>query len=292
MNQRWDVLAIVPEIFESWLQQSSKTDLKPEALGPEAQEKLNPGRKSLGDVAVIRVSGFITQKPNIFTLLFGGTSTEMLAREVRAAMGDPSIASLILDVDSPGGDVQGVTEAANAIRGLRGRKPMIAVANPIMASAAYWLGAQADEVIATPSAIMGSIGVFAVHMDESAAIANAGIKLTPVTWGRMKLSGASFLPLSEEARASMQARVDYFGKVMESDIAKGRRISPASVHGQYGEGEVFTPPGAKARGLVDRIATLEEIAGHLARGKGLPPIPPRAFDPVEIAARASLAGIE
>jgi signal peptide peptidase SppA len=198
---------------------------------------------------------------------------------------------VILDVDSPGGEVFGVSEAANAIRAMRGGKPIVAVANPVMASAAYWLGSQADEAIAAPSSLVGSIGAFAVHVDESGALDKEGLKVTPVSYGRMKVSGASFAPLSDEAKASMQARVDYFGKLMETDIGKARRLSAASVHAQYGEGDIFTPPMAKQRGLVDRIATLEEVAGQLSKGRGLPAIPKAEHDGVEIAARAILAGL-
>jgi len=292
MTQGWDVLAIIREVFESWIDQARQSGIAAVvAANPEAQSKLSPSRKSVGDVAVIHLGGYITQKPNIFTLLFGGTSTEGLTREIRSAVADPTVGSIILDVDSPGGEAFGVAEAASAIRSMRGTKPMVAVANPVMASAAYWLASQADEVIAAPSSIVGSIGAFTIHVDESAAIDQQGLKVTPVSYGRMKVAGASFAPLSDEAKASMQARVDYFGKLMETDIGKARGISAASVHERYGQGDVFTPPQAKQRGLIDRMGTLEEVAGMLAKGKGMPALPRAASDPVELAAHAILADL-
>lgn len=283
------VLAMVRDIFESWLEQSRNAEIKLEAFSPEASAKLIPQRKAVGDVTVIRLGGYISQKPSIFSLLFGGTSTEALASEIRSAVADPNVSSILLDVDSPGGEVFGVSEAANAIRALRGVKPIVAVANPIMASAAYWLASQADEVVAAPSSLVGSIGAFAVHVDESALLTNEGLKVTPVSYGRMKVAGASFAPLSDEAKNSMQTRVDYYGKLMEGDIGRGRKLSAAAVHAQYGEGDIFTPPEAKQRGLVDRIATLEEVASSLANGYR--PSAPRAYDEIEIAARGILAGL-
>jgi capsid assembly protease len=305
---RWDVLAIVPDIYQAWVKEAAGHHLSfivdrrtgEQVVGiscscPEHQAygaaaaaaKLTPASRSVGDVAVVPIRGFISQKPSLFSMLFGGTSTEGLVSAVRTAVADPNVGSVILDVDSPGGEVSGVSEAANAIRSLRGQKPIIAVANPLMGSAAYHLASQADEIIASPSAIVGSIGAFAVHADMSEAIKADGIKLTPIVYGKNKLAAAPFLPLSEEGQASMQARVDYFGKTMVDDIAAGRGISAASVHARYGQGDVFTPPDAKARGLIDRIASIEVVASYLAKGRKLPPAIAAAaaeHDPVEISA--------
>jgi capsid assembly protease len=289
-----EILAIEPEAYRRWAAevQGHPWDVGKlcEARSPEAALKLAPARKSVGDIAVVNVSGFITQKPSIFTLLFGGTATEDLVATVRAAMAEPSIGAVVLSVDSPGGVVFGVPEAAAALRGLRGPKPFIAVSNPFAASAAYYLAAQADDVVALPSSMTGSIGVIVVHVDESKALEREGLVVTEITHGKRKAEGSSLKPLSDDARESIQRRVDYYGALFEADVAKGRGVSPATVRAKYGEGAVFTAGDALAAGLVDRVATMDEVLGRLATG-GRAGARMEA-DPAELGALAALAGVK
>jgi signal peptide peptidase SppA len=289
-----NILAIEPECYRRWADQAREHTRDPGLLAqlraPEAAVKLAPARKSVGDIAVVEIAGFITPKPNIFTLLFGGTAAASVAGAVRAAMAEPSIGAVVLSIDSPGGMVAGIPEAAAVMRAARGPKPFIAVVDPVMASAAYWLGAQADEVVSTPSGISGSIGVVVTHVDESEALKRAGLAVTEITHGRRKTEDSGVKPLTDEARAAIQARIDYFGGLFESDVAKGRRVSVGAVRAKFGEGAVFTARDAAAAGLVDRVATMEDVLGELAAGRR--PAGPRAMaDPVELAALAALGGL-
>jgi len=289
LHDRGEILAIEPETYRRWVELIALHEAT-DPNAPEAAAKLVPGRKSVGDIAVIRLGGFITQKPNLFSILFGGTSAEGLAREVTAAMREPSIGAVVLDVDSPGGSVFGVPEAANAIRATRGAKPLVAVANPLMASAAYHLASQADEVVAAPSSFVGSIGVIAVHVDESGLIEQMGLKVTELTYGRRKGEESSLRPLSDEARAGIQGRIDYFGRLFEADVAKGRRTSVEAVRSRFGEGSMFVATSAKEAGLVDRLGTMDEVLSELARGKR--PQSMRAYDPGALRAHAILNDVE
>ncbi len=289
-----DVLAIEPETFRRWCDEATGAgpDLVKAARSAEAATRLLPGRKNVGDIAVIQLSGFITDKPTLFSELFGGTSTEALAAEIRTAMAEPSIGAVILDVDSPGGTVVGVSEAAAAIRSTRGAKPLIALADPFMASAAYWLGSQADEIVATPSSLTGSIGVIVTYVDESKALAGAGLNVEQIVYGRRKAEASGLEPLTDEARGAMQDRVDYYGHMFEADVAKGRGISVARVQARYGQGVVFNAGPAQAAGLVDRVGTLESLIGELAKGyRPDARLRAAAYDPVEIRVRAALAGL-
>lgn len=290
----WKILAMVPEVLAEWsaIAARASAELAAAAQSPEAQAKLVPGRKSVGDVAVLRIGGFIAQKPSLFSMLFGGTSTEALVRELSAVMNDGSIGAVVLDVDSPGGEVFGLEEAAGAIRAMRGTKPLFAVANPLAASAAYYLASQASDVAVTPSGLVGSIGVIAHHVDESSRIERAGLRVTQVTYGRRKGEESSVGPLSDEARASIQARVDTYGRKFEADVAKGRRVSVDKVRSQFGEGALMTADDAKGVGLVDRVATLDEVIYAAARGLKPAAQAVRAFDPGALAARAILAGVK
>lgn len=292
-----DILAIEPECYRRWAAEVRAQAQDPafieKAHAAEAVARLAPGKRSVGDIVVIGLSGFITQKPSLFTMLFGGTSTEELTATIRAAMLEPSVGAVVLNVDSPGGTVSGVQEAAAAIRAMRGAKPFVAVANPLMASAAFWIGAQADEVVASPSSITGSIGAMVVYVDESKALEMAGLSVEEITHGRRKGERSGLKPLTAEARAAIQAQVDYYGTAFENDLAKGRRVPVSTIRANYGEGAVFTAKDALAAGIVDRIATLDEVLGQLAGGKptSVRTTAAAECDPVEIAAYATLAGL-
>ena len=142
-----------------------------------------------------------------------------------------------------------------------------AVANHLMASAAYWIGASADEIVATPSATVGSIGVFTAHQDVSEAMAKAGVKTTLISAGKYKVERNGFSPLGDEALANVQADVDGWYSMMTSSIAKGRGVSVDEVRGSaYGEGRTLMAKKALDRQMVDRIDSLENTIRRVARG--------------------------
>lgn len=223
-------------------------------------------------VAVVGVYGVITHRAGMFTQTSGLASAEDLARRVRSAAADPSVRSIVLDVDSPGGSVYGLQEAAAEIRAARDLKPVKGVANAQANSAAYWLLAQAGEVFVTPSGLVGSVGVFVEHEDRSAANAAAGIKVTTVAYGKNKALGSPNAPLTEEALAELEKRVAEYGHAFEADVAKGRsvdgrRVSAEKVRKDFGQGLTFGAAEAVDRGLADGIATLDEVLQR-ASGRG------------------------
>ena len=146
---------------------------------------------SSGDIAVLPLMGVIAQRASMVQGMSGpsGTGLDQFLASFDAAMADESISAIVLDVDSPGGAIYGVQEAADHIAGARGTKRIIAVANAQMASAAYWLSSAADEVVATPSGEVGSIGVYTVHSDLSAAYGREGVKQTVIKAGKYKAEG-------------------------------------------------------------------------------------------------------
>jgi len=292
------LLAIDEGIYRAWCADVARATITAEQLhSPEAATRLLPARRSVGQVAVVSLSGYLTQKPNIFSFLFGGTSVQAFAREIVSALGDQSVGAVVMDVDSPGGEVHGMTEAAQIIRAARGMKPLLAAVNPFATSAAYWLAAQADEIAITPSGLTGSVGCFTYHVDESGALDQAGLKVTLVRHGARKNETNAAEPLAEAARAALQARVDYFGELFENDIARGRsskarKVSAEAVRSTYGEGAVMTAPEALAAGMVDRVATIDEVLQRAADGYKPAGAAPRAYDPAEAKLRAALAGID
>ena len=192
-----------------------------------------------------------------------------MARQFRAAMADPDIGRVILDVDSPGGQVGGVEELAREIYQARGQKPVTAIANGLAASAAYWIATAADEFVVTPSGQVGSIGVFGMHQDVSAALEKDGVKVTMVSAGKYKTEGNPFEPLTDEARAAMQGMIDEYYSLFVDAVARNRGVDAAAVRGGFGEGRVVTAQAAVRLGMAARVAPFDEVvSGMLARPRG------------------------
>jgi signal peptide peptidase SppA len=239
-------------------------------LSPEEIEaRVAPGRRQVTPpeqgVAVIPVHGPIVPKAGMMSDVSGATSIDALRASFMGAMAAPDIKSIILDIDSPGGQVAQVPEFANEMRGMRGRKPVVAVANTQAASAAYWIAAQADEIVASPSALVGSIGVVVPHKDMSARDEMDGVKTTLISAGKHKVDGSSYGPLSEHGLEHIQSLVDNYYGMFVSDVAKGRGVSVDAVRSGYGEGDVLSAKAAVSEGLADRVGTLDEVIRSMVK---------------------------
>lgn len=188
------------------------------------------------------------------------TSTEALAGAFRAAAADPEVGTIVMDIDSPGGSVFGVQELAETIASIRGQKRLVAVANNTAASGAYWIASQADEIVVTPSGMVGSIGVIVPHTDNSAAYEKMGVKRTYVTYGRFKAEGNDTGPLDDEARGKLQEMVNAYGAAFTKAVAKGRGVPVETVRGPaFGEGRMQLAREAVANGMANSVGTLEEV---------------------------------
>jgi signal peptide peptidase SppA len=225
-----------------------------------------PAPSTAGTVVVLPLHGVIAPRMNAMTQISGGTSVEVFGALVQRAVDAPGITAVVLDVDSPGGSVFGVEEVATKIRGLRGRKPIVAVANTMMASAAYFIASQADEIVASPSSQVGSIGVIATHTDESVADEKAGIKTTYITAGKYKGDAAPGVPLTESARSTMQGLVDSYYRAFVHAVAKGRGVPVSAVTEGYGEGAIVSARDAVKFGMADGLGTLDEVVARMASG--------------------------
>ena len=212
-----------------------------------------------GGVAVLRLSGFLSQRPTFLSLLLGGTSIEEFSQRLRAAVADPGVSTIVLDVDSPGGGAHSIQELATEIYNARNQKHIIASVNSMAASAAYWLVSNAHEIHVTPSGELGSIGVFAIHHDVSGANEKAGVKPTYVSSGKFKIEANRDSPLSAEAHAHLQKRVDEYFESFVSSVARGRNVSSAQVRNGFAEGRLVGAAEAVRLGMADRVATLSEV---------------------------------
>lgn len=212
-------------------------------------------------VAVVPVCGILSQRGDCW---FFGSSTEDLTATLRTLADMPSVSAIVLDCDSPGGLVQGIPELADVIDEVTASKPVVAVVNSLCASAAYWLAAQCSEVICTSSGEAGGIGVYAVHTEFSEADKKAGIANTIISAGPFKAEGNDMQPLSSEGAAFMQETVNKTYIMFLQAVARGRGVSVKAVAADFGQGRVLLADDAEDAGLVDRVATLEEVVSDLA----------------------------
>lgn len=215
-------------------------------------------------VAVLPIEGVIAKRANMFMEISGGTSSELIARDLRTALANPQVHSIILAIDSPGGTVDGTQALTDAVYEARGKKPIVSLANGTMASAAYWIGSAAEQAyISDLTTIVGSIGVVARHVDVSGAEAKAGVKTTEISAGKYKRIASQYEPLSKEGRASIQELVDAQYSVFVDGVARNRGVSTERVLADMADGRTFVGRQAVDAGLVDGVATLGSLIDSL-----------------------------
>ena len=201
--------------------------------------------------AVIPVVGPLFRYANIFTAISGASSYEILAKDFTSALENPEVHSIILDIDSPGGEVNGCAEFANMIYKSRGAKPIVAYASGDAASGAYWIASACDHIIASETSMLGSIGVVAVYRgskDENVL----EIVSSQSPYKRLD-------PNSDDGKSRLQSRIDDLATVFIESIAKHRGVDPPTVIKDFGGGDVFIGKNAINAGLADDIGSLEHI---------------------------------
>lgn len=212
-----------------------------------------------GSIAIIPVYGVIAPRMNAMSEMSGGTTFETLTGQLQTAVADKSVKTIVFDVNSPGGNVAGATEFAREVMKARQKKPVIAQAQYQMASAAYWALAGATEIVAAPSAAVGSLGIYTSHSDLSAALEKNGVKRKTLSAGKGKTYGNPDEPLSAEAEQRMQALLDASYGQMVTDVVKGRGagMTAARVKDDW-QALVYTASNALALGMIDRVGTLAD----------------------------------
>ncbi|MEH2476239.1 signal peptide peptidase SppA [Nitrobacteraceae bacterium AZCC 2161] len=216
--------------------------------------------KSPGGIAVLPVSGVISQRMGMMQDISGGTSTDALSQQFDAALADDTVKAIIFAHDSPGGGTYGVDELATKIRDARGIKPIVAQVDSLCASAAYYLASQCDEIVVTPGGEAGSIGVYSVHEDISKMLEKEGITPTLIKAqnGVHKAETANINPLSAEAHDYLQQRVNLAEDAFIKAVADGRKVTQAQVRDNFGKGRMFGAQELVKRGMADRVGTMQD----------------------------------
>lgn len=211
---------------------------------PDMSQRL----KAMVESSAERIACRIIRMDDISGL--GSTSTQQFTSALRQVLADDSVRQILIDIDSPGGSVYGVSVLASEIVKARAQKPVIAVANSLAASAAYWIGCSASEFYVTPGGEVGSIGVWQAHFDYSKALEEEGGKPTLISAGKYKVEGNPYVPLVAEAQAFIQSRVDDYYNAFVKGVAKGRGVSVNDVRSGMGEGRVLGSDAALAQSVI------------------------------------------
>ena len=217
-----------------------------------------------GAIGVLQLHGPIFPKANMMTEMSGATSLEQWSAEFAQMVNDDSIGAIMLDIDSPGGSSMMIPETAQMIREARDIKPIYAVANTMAGSAAYGLAAQATQLFASPSSVVGSIGTYMVHTDTSELAEKMGVKQTVIKAGRFK--AVDMETLTDEAREYMQELVGDINDVFINEIAMGRQTTPDAIRGT--EARIYAPHKAVDAGLADGVASFDEVLADLVQQSG------------------------
>lgn len=239
--------------------------LSPEAsrfAGRRMGDRVNPIEDG---VAVITIEGSLVNRGAWIGARSGLVSYEGIAAQVAEAASDPAVHSVVLDIDSGGGEAGGVKALSDRIAALARKKRVVAVVNDTAASAAYWIASAASEIVVSETSMVGSLGVVVLHVDRSAELAKKGWSPTLIHAGAHKVDGNSLGPLADQARAELQTVVDdLYGLFCRSVAAnRGGRLTAAAARAT--EARVFYGQASVAAGLADRVGTFDGVLRSLRK---------------------------
>lgn len=239
----------------------------PEALEARLGRPLENTRVvSMRDgIAIIPVTGPIMRYANMFTRISGATSTQELATDLQAALDNPQVKGIILNVDSPGGEANGINELGDMVYAARGKKPIKAYGGGTVASASYWIGSSADELIIDDTALLGSIGVV---VEVALREAREGEKRYTITSSNAPNKRPDLE--TEEGRAELSKTIDALGEVFVAKVARNLGVNPDQVPAMGDHGGLKVGVAAVASGLAHRLGSLESLITEMAKEAATP----------------------
>ncbi len=291
-------LQVFSGVISRWSQDLKPTD---EVMGGIAADRearaaraLSNSRAGGGGIAVLPLYGVVTQRGNMVDDVSGpgSVSTQSFAVALQDALNDDTVGSILIDIDSPGGSVYGVSELADQIYQARGKKPIVAIANSLAASAAYWIGSAASELYVTPGGEVGSIGVYAAHQDISQALEAEGINVQLISAGKFKTEGSPYGPLSDEARAAIQQSVDGYYGMFTKAVSRGRGVSVAQVRDGMGQGRCLSATDALAQDMVDGVMSFDDLVKKMQKSARVTRSAGAAIDMPPLVAEAAVMELE
>ncbi|BAH39295.1 hypothetical protein GAU_2253 [Gemmatimonas aurantiaca T-27] len=212
-------------------------------------------------IASIPVTGVLTRRASWFDAVCGAVDYTTLALELRSALDDHRVEAVVLQFDSPGGEVSGCSELGEQIRAARERKPVYAYVGGDCCSAAYWLAAQCTEIHVNNTALTGNLGVRMTAHDVSRRLKREGIDVITIVSSTTPAKPHD--PTTDEAKARCQKIVDDLAAVFHAQVALGRSVEESQIYEQYGRGAVFVGVDAVSHGLADAVTTYEALLASL-----------------------------
>lgn len=256
-SQPWAVDSTTLQTMASMAERLTSDELSglPMALAARDGKKAGDTMQKRGKVAVIPVRGVIARYANLFQQICGGTSIQLLSRDYQLAMSDPAVKAIVLDIDSPGGDVNGVHELAEMLFEGRKKKKTVAYVGALGCSAAYWLASAANEVVIDATARVGSIGVVMALRRHSD---NNQIEVVSSQSPKKRLD-----PASGAGRSEYQGMMDAMAAVFVARIARNMKVSESTVLNKFGRGSVLVGQSAVNNKMAHRLGSLEGVIKEL-----------------------------
>jgi signal peptide peptidase SppA len=254
------ILNILSAHIGTQIQITGKTAALPAGIGTRS------GVQAQGGIAVIPVCGILANKSDEFMeWLFGDTSYESIRAQFQSALSDPNITGIVLDVDSPGGEVSGCFDLVDEIYNARGVKPIYAVVNEIAYSAAYAIASAAEKIYLPRTGSAGSVGVIFEHMDQSKYDENIGVKYTPLYAGARKNDFDPHTALSPEAAQALQGIINSHYELFVKTVARNRGMSPQAVRDT--EAALYFGKNAVDVGLADSVTPRTKAMSEITKKK-------------------------
>lgn len=241
-------------------QQATRTDKLQARVGSDSGIATERG------VAIIPIYGTLVHRAHGLSALSGLTSYTNIRSKFTTALNSPDVDSILLDIDSPGGEVAGVFDLIDFIYASRGTKPIVAIINERGYSAAYGLASAADRIYIPRTGGAGSIGVIMLHVDKSEANKRAGIVYTPIYAGARKVDGSPNAPLSDAARSDAQAKVNTTYNLFVSTVARNIDIPEGVIRNT--QAGTYTGQAAVNIGLAHEVLSYQEVINQLTTNKG------------------------
>jgi signal peptide peptidase SppA len=256
---------IRPESFEILVRKF--IEFNPEKVGVDFEKQMTAYRSNGVDsqdlydlkdgIAIIPIIGPLSKRMSFFSFLMGGNSFSFISKAFRSAIEDSEVEGIVLKIDSPGGTVSGTEALGDLIFSNRDKKPIIAFADGMMASSAYWIGSAADAIVGESTADVGSIGVLMIHKDFSKFDEKIGLKITYLTAGKYKALGNDAEPLGEFARSVFQDELDYIYNIFVQTVARNRGIETEQAL-EMADGRIFIGQQAVDIGLIDYVGNFNK----------------------------------
>ena len=262
--------AISPAWLSTILAIANREGPGPEAVAKELGRPLDNTQTVIrrGDVAVIPVTGPIFRRANVFSQVSGATSVQVLATELNVALDAEEVSAVVLDIDSPGGEANGICELSEMLYAMRGRKPIIGYVGGTGASAAYWIASACDKLYVSETAEVGSIGVVRAVPNPKADSAKS-IEIVSSQSPNKRPD-----VLSDDGRAVFQAEVDALADVFVAKVARNRGVSVETVLSQFGKGGCLIGARAVAAGMADAVSSFEAVIASLSTSSASEPSGP------------------